>query len=284
MFTYSIIIPHYNSPTLLDKLIRTIPARDDIEIIVIDDNSEQLLELSQFSRHNISFYINDTGIQSAGACRNIGLKHAKGRWLLFADADDFFLEDAFEIINEVADEQYDVIYFSPTSRNSINNEISDRHINYQKLVRNFISNNEMEIKYSFYVPWSKLISSKLVKDKSIVFDETLVANDVMFSLRVGLNAKRITAVDRVIYCVIKRTQSLTSVFNPNNNRIRFETSLRMNAYLYRARKSCYQHSLCFLLKRHYKIIKLQDLRDLFYLVLSGKLIILPPLFKKSFYK
>ena len=45
----SIIIPHYNTPDLLEKLIKSIPHINDIQIIVIDDNSisgvEKLSEL-----------------------------------------------------------------------------------------------------------------------------------------------------------------------------------------------------------------------------------------------
>ena len=38
-FTYSIVIPHYNAPTLLARMLSSIPERDDIQIIVVDDGS-----------------------------------------------------------------------------------------------------------------------------------------------------------------------------------------------------------------------------------------------------
>lgn len=40
----SIIIPHYNTPDLLEKLIRSIPVDKDIQIVVVDDNSSMGLE------------------------------------------------------------------------------------------------------------------------------------------------------------------------------------------------------------------------------------------------
>ena len=38
---YSIIVPHRNIPNLLRRLLCSIPKRDDIEIIVVDDKSNQ---------------------------------------------------------------------------------------------------------------------------------------------------------------------------------------------------------------------------------------------------
>ena len=39
------------------------------------------------------------------------MDHAKGKWLLFADADDFFVDDMYDIITTHAESDADVIYF-----------------------------------------------------------------------------------------------------------------------------------------------------------------------------
>ena len=39
MINYSIIIPHYNIPDLLGRCIKSIPEREDVQVIVVDDNS-----------------------------------------------------------------------------------------------------------------------------------------------------------------------------------------------------------------------------------------------------
>ena len=41
MINYSIIIPHKNTPDLLRKCLDSIPHRDDVQIIVVDDNSDE---------------------------------------------------------------------------------------------------------------------------------------------------------------------------------------------------------------------------------------------------
>lgn len=40
MINYSIIIPHKNIPDLLQRCLNSIPRRTDIQIIVVDDNSD----------------------------------------------------------------------------------------------------------------------------------------------------------------------------------------------------------------------------------------------------
>ena len=38
-YHYSIIIPHKNTPRLLERCLCSIPTWDEIQIIIIDDNS-----------------------------------------------------------------------------------------------------------------------------------------------------------------------------------------------------------------------------------------------------
>lgn len=113
----SIIVPHYNTPDSLLKLLHTIPDREEVEVIVADDNSSVPLEdlqqkLKQFPR--VQFIVNDSGTKGAGASRNVALKKAVGKWILFADADDFFTEDFYEKLVPYLDSDYDLVYFPPT--------------------------------------------------------------------------------------------------------------------------------------------------------------------------
>ena len=52
MIVYSFIIPHKNCPVLLNRCLDSIPIRDDVQIIVVDDNSD-VDKKPTFSRQNI---------------------------------------------------------------------------------------------------------------------------------------------------------------------------------------------------------------------------------------
>src|SRR5690554_1026331 len=92
---YSVIIPHKNIPDLLERCLQSIPIREDIQVIVVDDNSDpdkvNFLEFPGLNRKNTEVYFTKEG-KGAGYARNVGLTKAKGKWLIFSDADDYFNE------------------------------------------------------------------------------------------------------------------------------------------------------------------------------------------------
>ena len=113
----TIIIPHFNTSDLLQILLASIPQDKGIQTIVIDDQSElshlKVIENLK-SKYNFELYYNDL-IKSAGTCRNIGIKNAKGKWLLFADSDDYFLDEFYNSVSKYFDSENYVVFFPPTS-------------------------------------------------------------------------------------------------------------------------------------------------------------------------
>src|SRR5699024_11398178 len=93
MVQLSIIIPHYNSTFLLAKLLRSIPYNSAVQVIIIDDNSDEFYQSELYNlqlKNNVAIYTNESNTKGAGASRNIGLEKAVGKWLLFADSDDYY--------------------------------------------------------------------------------------------------------------------------------------------------------------------------------------------------
>ena len=226
MHLFSVIVPHYNSVFLLKHLIDSIPVEDSIQLIVVDDRSTE--DISE-AEHLVTargglFLHNTTGKKGAGTCRNLGLEHADGKWFVFADADDYFLDNAFDIMKRHADSDADIIHFIPTSMNLETGKTSTRHTWYAKLVRRYLDDsteeNEMVLRYRYIVPWSKMIRGRMVKDAGIVFDEVIVSNDVMFSVKCGHYAKCVEAYDEKIYCVTKSENTLTTRHDEERFQIR----------------------------------------------------------------
>ena len=53
-YAFTIIIPHKNVPDLLQRCLDSIPKRDDLHIIVVDDNSDsKIVDFDRFPGLNI---------------------------------------------------------------------------------------------------------------------------------------------------------------------------------------------------------------------------------------
>lgn len=254
MINYTIIVPHYKSLDTLPRLLLSIPDRNDIQIVVVDDNSK--LTTAEFNclpsfvsaELTVIFLSENRG---AGGARNEGLKIAKGKWLIFADSDDFFLPSAFELCDDYLDSYYDIIYFGITSVDSATLVENNRYRANYRYVEQYDESCERTknlLKFHHDVPWGKMIKSSIVFSNNIVFDETRYYNDTIFSTRVALSAERIHVDLRPFYCVTTKQGSLMSQESEKATLIRLEVILRKNQLLRRHGKGRYQYSVLHFIK------------------------------------
>ena len=92
----SVVIPCYNHGAYLAEAIKSVVAQTypNIEIIVIDDGSTDNTKEVTWGFEKVQ-YIHQKN-QGLSAARNTGIKNAKGDYIIFTDADDWFLPDAIE--------------------------------------------------------------------------------------------------------------------------------------------------------------------------------------------
>lgn len=284
--TYSIIIPHYNSIETLIRLIESIPVKKDIEIIVVDDNSKDDIKRKLKELKDIQLYFNTTGIQSAGVCRNIGIDKSHGKWLIFADADDYFEKNCFSIINnyiENISKEIEMIYFPPNAINTVTKRKSNRGSKQRKLIFSYLNHpsteNEIRLRYNFQTPWSKVIRKSLVLRNNIKYEATIVSNDVMFSFFTGKFSKKVMVVNKAIYCVTENATGLTVNKNIEREKIRAQVLIRFYKQLNEEEKKIIGISwLPFLIFRLRKY-KLQEVSGVVSLFIDAKI----PLFKYIFF-
>lgn len=98
---FSIIIPLYNKERTIINTIQSVLQQnyDSIEVVIVDDgstdNSCNLVQTIKDER--VKLYRKANGGPSSA--RNYGILQAKGKWILFLDADDTLLEDSLSNIN-----------------------------------------------------------------------------------------------------------------------------------------------------------------------------------------
>ena len=110
----TVIIPVYNQEDLVIRALDSIPKRDDIEIIVIDDKStdDTWLRLISYAKENpeVVLLYNEKN-KGVGYTVNKGYDNAKGDYIVLLGSDDYFYKDELEkILNEL--DGTDLIYFN----------------------------------------------------------------------------------------------------------------------------------------------------------------------------
>lgn len=201
--TYSIIIPHHNIPTLLERCLKSIPERGDLEIIIVDDNSDaDVVDFDNFpglNRRNVTVVFDKDG-GGAGHARNIGLKYAVGDWLFFCDADDYLSEEFNDVLDKYADETgVDMVFFNSVAIDESGNK---SRLVISKYIRNYLKGKSLSLdvlRFGFWAPWSRLIRRSVFINNRILFEEIPVGNDVMAILKVSACCEHFAVEPSVIY-------------------------------------------------------------------------------------
>lgn len=233
---YSIIIPHKNIPNLLARCLASIPLRDDVEVVVVDDNSDsEIVDFSRFpglNRPNTSIIFDKSG-KGAGRARNIGIDNANGEWLLFVDADDFFNYCISDIFDKYQNVQEDVVYFNANSLDTDTYMNRNRawHLNeFIELWNIDKKESEKKLRFEFGEPWSKIVKRQMVTEKKIRFDETPIHNDTTFSYLVGYYAKTIAVEPKAGYCITVRKGSTSVSINEEKEFVRVDVFSRSERF------------------------------------------------------
>jgi len=86
----SIIIPSFNYAQHIENCLISLPQNKKIEVLVINDGStdhtEKIVKKFIFDKNNYFYFFKKNG--GASSARNYGLKKAKGKFIIFLDADD----------------------------------------------------------------------------------------------------------------------------------------------------------------------------------------------------
>ncbi|WP_176555132.1 glycosyltransferase [Butyricimonas sp. Marseille-P3923] len=198
---FSIVIPSYNYAHYIDRCIDSVLEQcyKNWEIIIVDnystDNTEEVVK--RYADKRIHFIKNhNNGIIAIS--RNKGIELAKGEWICFLDADDWWKSDKLETCLPFLDD-YDFIYH--------NVEVKKKEINCDGLRRfPFRKVKGENILSDLLIKGNCICNSTVVVRKKIVDqvgklseDKDLIAvEDFDYWLRVALVTTRFKCVDKVL--------------------------------------------------------------------------------------
>ena len=186
----SVIVPVYNSEKYLHRCIDSILSQThtDFELLLINDGSTDNSGIicdeyaAKDSRIRV-FHKSNGGVSSA---RNLGLDHAKGKYISFVDSDDEtypnYLSVLFQNINKcdlsyIGILKYDVALQKTGEWTHFEEQIIRIDQTDEELI---VKNNLLEVGY----PYGKLFHQKIIETYNIRFDERIsYQEDLIFTLQ-----------------------------------------------------------------------------------------------------
>lgn len=219
MIVFSFIIPHKNCPNLLQACLDSIPQREDVEIIVVDDNSTED-NIPRIERRDTTLIcLTEQESRGAGHARNVGVSKSQGKWLLFADADDYYTNSFLDALLPYSSCDYDVIYFNSYFVNFEGSNEYRPNSHWDHAVEQFFSSaqstkDRIRLTTSVNYPWNKMISRSLIDRYSLSFEEIPICNDALFSVKAGILAEKIAIIEKRLYCYVKNESGITYTKRP----------------------------------------------------------------------
>lgn len=218
----SIIIPVYNGETTIVRCLESIWSQgmplDSYEVICVNDcstdNTVSVIEEQQKEHSNLRLYSNEVNLR-AGGSRNRGVREAKGEYILFIDADDYFHPGAVKRMMEYQmQHKLDILMYDFARENegeSSNNLVhcfSDTSI---MSGRRFFLANSLP-----YAPWKYMFRRSLMIDNEIFFEERVSCEDVDWSHRMAFAAKTMKYEPVLLthYVLCKQSQTSVEYKNP----------------------------------------------------------------------
>lgn len=212
--TYSFVTPHHNNPELLDRLISSIPEREDLEIIVVDDNSDPSKIPVNLRKDVRLICIDKDHSKGAGHARNVGLNAAKGKWLLFPDSDDFYEIGFLNELDKYANSAYDIVYFGVYYSIDLKTKKFWKSKYDDYLTRLNLNPNDLHARksVSFFhnEPWCKMLKRNFINEIHAEFEEVPIANDAWFSIYTASKTSNIAGIPNKLYYWVRNPNGLTN--------------------------------------------------------------------------
>lgn len=198
----SIIIPVYNVEAYISEALKSIERQtiglENLEVIMVNDGSSDNSGaiMDEFAKKHPNFFAIhlDEKSGAAGKPRNIGMQKATGDYFMFLDPDDYFDDQACEILyKEIVKYNCDISMGTFKSFNQNGSRQGSWFFRKIKEDSKFFDdiNKFKQLLTAPPAVWSKMFRSAFVKENNIVFPEKIAGQDLAFSTHCFLVAKGI---------------------------------------------------------------------------------------------
>ena len=194
MVKVSIIVPVYNVERYLSKCLDSLTNQTlkGIEIICVNDGStdSSLAILKEFANKDSRIKIIDKQNEGVSVARNTGIEVATGQYLMFADSDDYLIENACEkALNTIGHDGSDICIFS--HYDLVDEKLVKSGVN-KDIIKAQKQNNQTYTDFSINI-WDKIYNRNFLITNSIKFIPNLkTSEDVIFNFVCQFNNPKVS--------------------------------------------------------------------------------------------
>lgn len=221
----SIVIPAFNVENYIEDCIKSVIRQTykDWEILLIDDGSTDrtsiICESFALEYNNIKVY--HTYNKGVSAAKNLGLTRALGDWIIFLDADDYWISDEClsTVVKVISLHDVDILRYEYKAVDEKGIDLYAHSIEHKYSISNRVISS-----YPFFhtalngefFGWLCAFRKDIILQHK--FDESIsYQEDVDFFIRLfAIRDYRCIYIPERFYAYRKRTQSLTTTPNVNN--------------------------------------------------------------------
>ena len=227
----SIIIPVHNVEEYLEKCLNSIifQINEQDEIILINDNSQDSSEeiCKKFAEQYNNVKFENGAYGGPSKTRNIGIKMATGKYIMFVDSDDYLKNNYISrMIKDI--EKYELrvcsYYFEYPDIKKIKPQKYDEEKTENETIE--IMKDDFITLYSrqlLNLVWNKIYYANIIKENNILFDENVTkGEDLLFNLEYikHINTNIAVINEPLYYYVSKKTGLNRSFKEPIEDRLK----------------------------------------------------------------
>ncbi len=201
----SVIIPVYNSEKYLSDCIESFLKQtyNNYELIVIDDGSKDssyaiMQNYSLRYPDKVRIFTQDNA--GVAITRNRGIGYANGKYVMFADNDDFVEVDYIEtMITAIEKENLDMVVCSSRKVDESGKEL------YQQV----LADDEWS-KFRMITPWGRIIKKSFLVDNDIEFGDFKLGEDSYFTVTAYNHTNKIKTMSYIGYNWVQHPTSVSN--------------------------------------------------------------------------
>lgn len=216
---FSVVVPIYNVEECIECCLHSLihQTYSNIEIILVDDGSKDGCPriCDQYAKLDSRIQVIHKQNGGLSDARNCGLEVAKGKYIVFVDADDYIELDTCEKFYQFAENSYDILIGDAKVEGG-NCDLS--HIDYTDVVEGKIYlKKALQERKAQDAVWLNIYRREFLKENNLKFKYGILHEDVEFTSRVFLKAKTVFYTQISFYHYIIREGSITTQKNKTKN-------------------------------------------------------------------